>query len=508
MPRLLDKIERWGNALPHPATLFALATGLLFLVSDLAQRFAWQIEKAALSADAETTVVSARSLLEGDGLWWAVSELVPNFINFPPLGIVIVGMLGIGVAERSGFIPALLETAVRHLRAAWLTPTVVFVGIMSSLGLDAGYVVLPPIAAALYVAQGRSPLAGVAAAFAGISAGFSANLSITAIDPLLAGFSEAGARFLAPDYEVAETGNWWFMIASTFALTAVGWAVTAWWVEPRVPRQPAAAAAAANAGAMAGHDMRALKLALASIAVCALITAFAILHPTGPLHGIGGRHPRWVEATVPLIFIFFLLPGTVYGFASGRFSNDKDLAHAMGETMASLGPYIVLAFFAAQFIAGFKYSGLGEMLAITGGDFLVALALPHTVLVLAFVAVVMLGNLLVGIGVGEVRLLCAGVRAHVHAGRRESGIDPGRLSCGRLNYQCDHAAEPVHDHHRRARSTLYSASRSRHGRRDDVAVRCSLRRVLVLPAGRLDAVWAAARSGRTAGFPALAPAHG
>ena len=142
--------------------------------------------------------------------------------------------------------------------------------------------------------------------------------------------------------------------------------------------------------------MRALKLALASIAVCALITAFAILHPAGPLHGIGGRHPRWIEATVPLIFIFFLLPGTVYGFASGRFNNDKDLAHAMGETMASLGPYIVLAFFAAQFIAGFKYSGLGEMLAITGGDFLVALALPHTVLVLAFVAVVMLGNLLVG----------------------------------------------------------------------------------------------------------------
>ena len=393
MPRLLDRIERWGNALPHPATLFALATGLLFLVSHLAQRFAWQIEKPALSADAETTVVTARSLLEGDGLWWAISELVPNFINFPPLGIVIVGMLGIGVAERSGFIPALLETAVRRLHAAWLTPTVVFVGIMSSLGLDAGYVVLPPIAAALYVAQRRSPLAGVAAAFAGISAGFSANLSITAIDPLLAGFTEAGARFLAPDYEVAETSNWWFMIASTFALTAVGWAVTAWWVEPRLPRQPTAVA---DGGPVAGHDMRALKLALASIAVCALITAFAILHPAGPLHGIGGRHPRWVEATVPLIFIFFLLPGTVYGFASGRFKNDKDLAHAMGETMASLGPYIVLAFFAAQFIAGFKYSGLGEMLAITGGDFLVALALPHTVLVLAFVAVVMLGNLLVG----------------------------------------------------------------------------------------------------------------
>ena len=393
MQAILNTIERVGNRLPHPASLFAGATVALFFVSDLAARLGWVVAKPTLAGiDDTAVVVNVKSLLARDGLWWFLDHLVINFIQFPPLAVVVVGMLGIGVAERSGFIAATLAHATRRLRAVWLTPAIVFLGIMSSIGLDAGYVVLPPIAAALYAAQGRSPLAGVAAAFAGISAGFSANLSVTALDPLLAGFSEAGARFLVPDYDVAETANWWFMIASTFVLTGCGWAVTAIWVEPRLP--PAAA------GDVSTHetngDARALKYASISVAVCVALTVLAIAHPSGPLHGAGDRHPRWVEATVPLIFVLFFIPGVVYGAYSGRFRNDRDVAEAMGATMSALGPYLVLAFFAAQFIEGFRYSGLGEMLAITGGQALTAMELSHSVLILGFIGVVMFGNLVVG----------------------------------------------------------------------------------------------------------------
>ncbi len=395
MQAVLNTIERVGNRLPHPATLFAGATIALLFVSDIADRLGWAVVKPALGgAGSETLMVTARSLLVSDGLWWLLDHLVINFIQFPPLAVVVVGMLGIGVAERSGFIAATLSRATRRLHAAWLTPAIVFLGIMSSLGLDAGYVVLPPIAAALYAAQGRSPLAGVAASFAGISAGFSANLSVTALDPLLAGFSEAGARFLLPDYDVAETANWWFMIASTFALTLCGWAVTAIWVEPRLA--PVAARDDTAPDVDDDTNTRALTYAWISVAVCLALTALAIAHPSGPLHGAGDRHPRWVEATVPLIFLVFFVPGMVFGFASRKFRTDRDVAEAMGATMAALGPYIVLAFFAAQFIEGFKYSGLGEMLAITGGQALTALELSHSVLILGFIGVVMFGNLVVG----------------------------------------------------------------------------------------------------------------
>jgi aminobenzoyl-glutamate transport protein len=396
VPSLLDRIETLGNRLPHPALLFAVATGLVMVLSCVASSIGWTVEKAlpgASTTDGAASILVPINLLNGEGLWWFISHLVPNFVHFPPLGIVIVGMLGIGVAERSGFIPALLTAVAQRVGARALTPTVVFLGISSSVGLDAGYVVLPPIAALLFLLSGRSPLAGIAAAFAGISAGFSANLVITAVDPLLAGFTESAARFVAPDYRVAVTANWWFMAVSTFVLTAVGWLVTALWVEPRTNRiviQPN------SIEQVEPIDRGAMRWALASVVIlsCALLALVFI--PDAPLYGTGSRFPRWVEATVPILFIAFLIPGVVYGYLSGSFRSNRDVADAMGKTLSALGPYIVLAFFAAQFIEAFKYSQLGEMLAISGGQLLTELAIPVWALLVIFIFVVMFGNLLVG----------------------------------------------------------------------------------------------------------------
>lgn len=397
---LLNWIEQTGNRLPHPATLFCFATLLVMGLSQIAALLGWRVTKKVTGSDGvqQQVEVAAVGLLDSDGLWWAMSNLVDNFMSFPPLGLVLVAMLGIGIAERSGLVAALLQSTIGKTPAALLTPAVFFLGIMSSMALDAGYVVLPPLAAALYLAMGRSPLVGIATSFAGVSAGFSANLFITAIDPMLAGFSQAGAQLLDEGYLVSATANWWFMIASTVMLTLTGWWVTTRWVEPRLATDASDFSNEVTASNLdSGQDVtRGLRWAMIALGIALFIIIAMILIPGAPLHGSGKRFDRWIEAMVPLILLFFLLPGIAYGFGARTLKNDKDIARLMGETMAGLGPYIVLAFFAAQFIAFFKYSNLGEMTAIVGGQMLATANFAPEFLIVTFIFVVMAGNLFIG----------------------------------------------------------------------------------------------------------------
>ncbi len=394
---VLDWIERNGNRLPDPATLFLLGTIVIIALSGLIHWLDWSVSKPLLKQSLEQApeIIQARNLLSSDGIWWLLSNLVTNFIHFPPLGIVLVGMLGIGLAEKSGFIPALLTAVTQYIRPRYLSPAMVFLGIMSSLGLDAGYVVLPPLAALLYQSMGRSPLAGIAAVFAGVSAGFSANLFITGIDPLMAGLTQSAAQFLDPDYQVAVSANWWFMIVSTVLLTLAGWAVSAIWVEPRLSAMdPSSSNAPVVLQTTA--DVPALRHALIALCFSLLIYLLMIYLPGAPLAGQGKHFARWVETIVPVMLVLFFIPGLVFGISSGRIRNDRDIARMLGETLSALGPYIVLAFFAAQFIALFNYSHLGEMLAISGGEWLASLQIPHIMLIEMFILVVMLGNLMIG----------------------------------------------------------------------------------------------------------------
>ncbi len=399
---LLDRIERAGNALPDPSTLFVVGALLVMVLSHAAVIADWEVTKTVTRDGAQVEeTVRATSLLTADGLYWAVKSMVVNFKDFPPLAIVLVGMLGIGLADKTGLIGAFLKAALLAVPPKALTPTVFFLGVVSSLALDAGYVVLPPIAAALYAAVGRSPLAGLAAVFAGVAAGFSANLMVTSLDAILAGFSQAGAQILDPSYEVAPTANLYFMIVSTFLLTGVGWGVTALWVEPRLATKSAEDGGPVEAAPEADQrltetESRGLRMGGLAVLAVLIVYVAATWIPGAPFHGDDGRFPRWVAAIIPLIFLGFLVPGLVYGFSTGRLKNDRDIAQVMGETMAGMGPYIVLAFFAAQFVAYFSHSGLGQMLAITGGQFLASADLPTPVLVLAFVGVVMTGNLFIG----------------------------------------------------------------------------------------------------------------
>ena len=434
----LDLIERAGNALPHPATLFALGAVVVVFASECAVRVDWSVERRVSTPVVETLhddsgapivdpvtgdevtlgvvdpatgqpvrergvrTLRAKSLLSSDGLYWTLSSMVQSFVEFPPLGVVLVGMLGIGVAERSGLVGAALKGLMLAVPPALLTPTMVLVGVLSSLGLDAGYVVLPPVAAALYAALGRSPLVGLAAVFSGVAGGFGANLVVTSLDPLLAGLSTEGARLLDDGYSVAASANLYFMIASTVMLTTVGWATTSLWVEPRMSRKtaedggPSSAAPTAGAEPLSADERR--GLAAAGVALVVGVTALLVATwiPGAPLYGVDGPFPRWIAVIVPLLFLGFLIPGVVYGAVAGTLRSDEDAAGMMSDSMAGMGSYIVLAFFAAQFIAYFKYSGLGEMLAISGGAVLASAALPAPLLMVGFVFVAMAGNLFIG----------------------------------------------------------------------------------------------------------------
>lgn len=387
--KLLSVIEKTGNKLPDPATLFVIGTICVFILSMVISSLGWTV------VDPNGNPIMAFSLISSDGSWWLLSTMVDNFIRFPPLGIVLVGMLGIGLAEKTGFLPALLHFSITHVHYRLLTPATMLLGILSSIALDAGYVVLIPIAAALYIAAGRSPLTGIAVAFAGVSAGFSANLFITALDPLLAGFTQSGAQIIDANYQVAVTGNWWFMIASTIILTLTGWFVSERFVEPSI--QGVANQNLDDRYTVLGDtEKRALLYAILSIFVLLILFYVSITLSGGPLFGAGKRFDRWIEVTVPLLFIVFFIPGLIYGMLAGKVKSDRDVANILGEVMGRLGPYIVLAFFAAQFIAAFNQSGLGHMLAIAGGQFLQNLMIQDSILLSCFVVMVVMINLLIG----------------------------------------------------------------------------------------------------------------
>jgi aminobenzoyl-glutamate transport protein len=450
---LLDLIERIGNLLPDPAILFVAGALLVMVLSQVGQWQGWSVQPKRLVQVMEVATdeagapiidpqtgqammrpvigsngrpqtrledrpeapITARGLLSADGLYYAISSMVDNFIRFPPLGVVLVGMLGIGVAERSGFIGAALKAFMYAVPARLLTPAVVFLGVMSSLATDAGYVVLPPVAAALYKAAGRSPLAGIAAVFAGVAAGFNANLLITSLDPLLANLTGLAAATIEPGRSVSPTCNWYFMAVSTVLITFVGWGVSAVFVERRLSAKPAEEggpspvdAADAAAGRLVPAEVRGLLWATAAVLIATGVFIAFSLVPGMPFDdakgklpdavrglGLGDHFDRWVEAIVPMLFILFLLPGIVYGLAKGSIRKGADVPRMMVETMAAMAPIIVLAFFAAQFIDYFRYSNLDKMLAYTGGEWLASADLGPSALIIAFILLTMAFNILI-----------------------------------------------------------------------------------------------------------------
>lgn len=405
--RFLDGVEWLGNLLPHPVTLFAiLAVGIVFL-SGL---FGWMglaVEDPrppTATGVAEDGMIRAVSLLNGDGIRRIFTSLVTNFTSFAPLGVVLVAMIGVGVAERSGLLSAAVRSMVLSAPRSLVTVAIVFAGIVSNTASEVGYVVLIPLAGAIFYALGRHPLAGMAAAFAGVSGGYSANLLIGTIDPLLAGITEEAARLIDPDYTVVATANWFFMVGSTFLITLIGSLVSIFIVEPKLgPYDPSRA----EPDVLDDRMMEPLKdeekkgLGWAGIAILGVLglMALTLVPEWGVLRNpeTGDRvDSPFFTGFVVWILIFFVVAGYAYGRAVGTMKTDRDMIDAMAAALASLGLYILLVFFAAQFVAFFNWTNLGAITAVTGAQFLEESGLTGPVVFFLFIMMCAVINLSLG----------------------------------------------------------------------------------------------------------------
>lgn len=401
LPAMLSGIERAGNALPHPATLFLLMAAGVVVVSGIAA-------KIGLSARHPGTgeIIEVVSLLSVDGLHRILTEMVDNFTGFAPLGTVFVAMLGIGIAESSGFLGAFLRLLVLSAPRRLLTFVVVVAGVLSNTASEVGYVLLVPLSGVLFLAVRRHPLAGLAAAFAGVSGGYSANVLLGTIDPLLAGLSQEAARLVDAAYVVNPACNYYFMAISTPLIAIIGTLVTEKLVEPRLGAYDFDDAEGADDGGAAGSadplsadERRGLWYAFAASVAFLGLLALGTVPANGILRdpATGSLlHSPFLNGIVALIFLGAVVAGVAYGIGARTIRSDADVMRGMGKAIETLGVYTVLVFFAAQFVAYFGWTNLGLIFAVEGAEVLRAANLGVIPLMLAFVLLSAVINLVMG----------------------------------------------------------------------------------------------------------------
>ncbi len=415
--RFLDAVEWLGNLLPHPVTLFALICGGILLLSGIAGYFEWQVvdpRPEGARGRSPDGIIRAVSLLNPEGLRRIAGGLVTNFTGFAPLGTVLVALLGVGVAERSGLLGAAIRGLVLGAPRSLLTVVVVFCAVVSNTASEMGYVVLIPLAAVVFHAVGRHPLAGMAAAFAGVSGGYSANILIGTVDPLLSGITTEAARIIDPSYapgepnEILPTANYYFMFVSTFLITTIGTLVTTRIVEPKLgPYDPSRGEddideATEGMGELTRAEKKGLWLAggtllvmLAGLAALALPENGWFRDPAENETLIQDLRPM-LRSVVALIFVFFVVPSIVYGRVTGSMRTDRDVIDGMAKAMGSMGLYLVLVFFAAQFVAYFNWTQLGTITAVVGADLLQEWNLTGPMVFLPFILMCCFVNLMLG----------------------------------------------------------------------------------------------------------------
>jgi aminobenzoyl-glutamate transport protein len=402
----LATVERIGNKLPDPAVLFI---ALLFVVWFLSWLMSYLTYGYVDPRTGEPIVIINQ--LTGTAFTTFMTKLVTNFVEFGPVGTVLVAMLGIGVAEHSGFITTGIR-ALLNVTAKWLlTPMVILVGIMSHSAVDAGYVLVIPIGGVIFYAAGRHPLAGIAAAFAGVSGGFSANFLPAALDPLLQGLTQGGARLLDPDIEVNTLNNYFFTTASSLLIIGLGWWITDKIVEPRVSDTPIDGDAEDLPEV---HDLRpeerkGLRWALLSMLIGLVILTLTLMPADSPWRAANGKLADFgapiMQSIVALIFFLFLIPGMVFGYIAGTLKGMKDVIQGMSHSMQTMAYYLVIMFFIAQFVYAFGASNLGTLLALAGAEALKGLQDYPSTLIVGIVLLTGFVNLFVGSASGKWGLL-------------------------------------------------------------------------------------------------------
>ncbi|MEV4116369.1 AbgT family transporter [Nonomuraea sp. NPDC049695] len=396
--RVLSGIERLGNRLPHPFWLFIVLSALLALVS-------WGLSAAGVSAvnPASGKTVVAKNLLSADGVRMMVEGVVENYTTFPPLGTILVVMLGVAVAERSGLLAAVLRSGVSKVSPKWVTFALAFTGMVAHVASDAAYVVLIPLGALAFRAVGRSPILGIVVAFVSISAGYDASPLVTPVDAILSGLTTAAAHTVDPAYTVTPLANYFFSLASSLVLAATITLVTERVLARRVesiPVDPDAPDDDLGSLALSAEERRGLRAAAIALVAFVIVIVAAVLPAGSPLRGKDGSIVQSPLLTSIAVFLAlaFLAAGWAYGKAAGTVAGSRDIPGFMAHGLREMAPILVLFFAISQFLAYFKWTGIGEIIAIGGADLLKSAGVSGPVVFLGILLVVTLINLVVTSG--------------------------------------------------------------------------------------------------------------
>jgi aminobenzoyl-glutamate transport protein len=395
----LDWIERMGNKLPHPFWMFVWITLFIVFISFITSFFGVQATDPATGE-----IVKAQNLISGDGLRRFLEEMVTNFAHFAPLGLVLVMLMGVSVAEKSGLLSVVMRNLAFSVPRKVVLPVIFIIGACGNIGSDAGVVIVPPIAALIFSQMGLHPIAGLVAGYAGATAGFTANFFIAGTDVLLAGISSEVTSKLPGVGEVSATANWYFMIVSTILLGVGGAFVVTRYTIPRTRRFSMGNKEeidVPDTHTLTTEERRGLKHAgIAAIIIIAIISLLTI-PAWGPLRNqeTGGIVPSpFLRGLVPILFFLFAIPGYFYGKATGSIKHPDDVINFMGEGMKNLSGYIVLMLVVAQFIKLFNWSRLDTILAIHGADFLQSSGLTGPFMFTLFMTLVAIINIFIGSG--------------------------------------------------------------------------------------------------------------
>jgi len=379
--RFFRGIEKAGNALPHPAALFGIFAIMILILSWIGNTLDW----IGIHPSTGETIHTI-NLLSTEGLHRILLEMVNNYTGFAPLGIVMVALLGIGVAESSGLMKAAINAMVLKAPKSMITFIIVFSGIISNMASDLGYILIIPLAGVIFHSLGRHPIAGMSAAFAGVSGGFSANLLIGTIDPLLAGLSTEAAKIIDPNYYVLPTANYYFMAVSTFIIAFAGTWVTTYWIEPRLGQYTGDVKEEAIEYPTK-KEKKGLKWVLVVIMIWIGIFLLGLLPDKGFLRGADNTilHTPILKGFIAVLFLMAASCGIVYGYIVGKFNKHSDVFDGMVSSFKTLVAFLVLVFFAAQFVAWFKWSNLGIIIAIKGAVWLKDMNMGLIPLIILFV---------------------------------------------------------------------------------------------------------------------------
>ena len=397
--RFLNCVERMGNKLPHITMLFIYA-----LVATIAIATALSFVDFDYIHPNTHEKIRILNMLSPENLMDLLVSSVKNFMGFPPLGITIVATLGIGIAEGSGFVNVLIKKFLSITPRKFLTPTVIFVSIVCHIVSDSAYTILMPVSALMFYACGHHPLAGIACSFAGLAGGFTASYTPSIIDPVMQSFTEAAAHIIDPNYAVNVLCNYFFALGGTFFVIGAVWFVTDKIIEPRLWKTMPLDEKTKDDDSLVitpvtEKENFAFRLAMGTV-VLLLGLLFILCYPEDSLFrapdgSLTSPKAPVMQGLVPLLLIFFSLPGIVFGYACGSFTKANDVIRSMEHIMKMLISFIVFCFFAGQFLYVFNKSGIGSLLAISGAEFLRDLGMPSGITLLGIIILTGMLNILI-----------------------------------------------------------------------------------------------------------------